>query len=693
MTDAASLVTHVEIGFHVDTLVPTRWRLEARGYASATWHTLHEQRYEDGAVAHAVVRVESRVSEVRLTVTDRTVAPRYNLTLFKAVGCECEADGQSLQRLAVSAPRWITSDARTVDAHDASVLAGETESAQEVAVVGANPLALDGDAVGLQLDAYVTGDGVLRALLFPDGPREMSVAAPPVYGVGVIYTATDGIMAIAYDLDHASATPVVLADPTSNAVPGRRVRLHVDRADGTVRVLRNTEVQGEQSDAYYVAHVFDTYFSPLRHTQQVRYGLLMTPAAGIVAEHTREVHESRSCEATRALGSAFHVTDTQSTYECGNFRRLSLRDDGAEVMCVHFEHTLSRHGAWSTDELSARCEELDSSLLYAPDLDAVDIERFADELRSAFRVSFHQSANTDSSHPLYQNILAMLSASEVSAVDIAELQLVLGDVAYDDETPPTLPLMPVDAAWDAVGAAWVSSNPAFTKLLRDQPTLWYHDANATKTHDCVAMELHGDAAPNADAMWYANVSGSDDRKVVLRAQPCDARYTHAACARPARVDAPPPPQAPSGPVPLVPRFGAARDLNDAPLQLVSYTDDLDLFSGDGVAIGTIGIGGVAEVDASIDYVYADRPVTVVAPQDAVLLHAQASVLGCLTRLGDGESLTLRLIAHEGVDVPYAVFGESGVLLHQGVVPDANAMISIDVTNPEHDLRFAFIRWV
>eukprot|EP00854_Cymbomonas_tetramitiformis_P030912 gene30912-38751_t len=30
MTDADSLVTHVEIGFHVDTLVPTRWRLEAR---------------------------------------------------------------------------------------------------------------------------------------------------------------------------------------------------------------------------------------------------------------------------------------------------------------------------------------------------------------------------------------------------------------------------------------------------------------------------------------------------------------------------------------------------------------------------------------------------------------------------------------------------------------------------------------
>ncbi|KAK3289916.1 hypothetical protein CYMTET_2630 [Cymbomonas tetramitiformis] len=678
MPAGGSLVTHARVGFKADTLVPTRWRLEARGYASGVWEVLHEQSYQDGALARASVTVESRVVELKLTITDRAVAPSYSVTEFVAYGCQCDADNLVMQAVSNDPPQWITADGGPISSHAKAVLYDGNASTQEVAVVGSNSLAFEGDAVGLQLDAQVSGDGVLRALLFPDGPRAMSMASPPLHSVGVVYTATGDIQAIEYGEDASAAVTMPLNAPSENAAAGGRIRLQVDRTDGTARVLRNTLVAGQQTDDYHVAYVFDSHFSPLRHTHQVRYALMMTSDASVAVQNTREVHLERACEARRALGATFYITGAQSTYSCGNFRRLNLRDDSEEVMCVHFEHTLSRHGSWSTERLRERCAELDSTLLYVPDLDLVDAERFADKLRAAYRASFFESANSNSQHPLFKNLVNMLEAGEVGTQDIVELDLVLGQDP-EDEAPPTLPPMPVDLRWDSDVASWTTQNEDFDRLLRDHPTLWHVDANASVAHACAALELHGAAAVDAGAMWYANVTGGDDRKIVLRAVPCEARYTHAVCARPGRVDAPPPPNAPLGPAPLVDRFGAARSANDPPMRMIQMSNYPRTLHGEtGVEIASLEPSVVDTLPADVIYAYSDLPVTVIEPRDAVLLHARGTELGCATLLAPGESLRLRIVAHKEPDTEYAVFGDDGSLLLEGVIPSPDALNEVDI---------------
>ncbi|KAK3290002.1 hypothetical protein CYMTET_2605 [Cymbomonas tetramitiformis] len=667
MPAGGSLVTHARVGFKADTLVPTRWRLEARGYASGVWEVLHEQSYQDGAPSHASVTVESRVVELKLTITDRAVAPSYSVTEFAAYGCQCDADNLVMQAVSNDPPQWITADGGPISSHAKAVLYDGDASTQEVAVIGGNSLAFEGDAVGLQLDAQVSGDGVLRALLFPDGPRAMSMASPPLYSVGVVYTATGGIQAI-------------------------EIRLQVDRTDGTARVLRNTLVAGQQTDDYHVAYVFDSHFSPLRHTHQVRYALMMTSDASVAVQNTREVHLERACEARRALGATFYITGAQSTYSCGNFRRLSLRDDSEEVMCVHFEHTLSRHGSWSTERLRERCAELDSTLLYVPDLDRVEAERFAEKLRAAYRASFSESANSNSQHPLFKNLVNMLDAGEVSTQDIVELDLVLGQDP-EDEAPPTLPPMPVDLEWDADVAGWTTQNEDFDRLLRDQPTLWHLEANASVAHACAALELHGATPADAEAMWYANVTGGDNRKVVLRAVPCEAQYTHAVCARPGRVDAPPPPDAPLGPAPLVDRFGAARSASDPPMQMIQMSNYPRTLHGEtGVEIASLEPSVVDTLPADVIYAYSDLPVTVIEPRDAVLLHARGTELGCATLLAPGESLRLRIVAHKEPDTEYAVFGDDGSLLLEGVIPSPDALNEVEIlVEGDRPLYGVFVR--
>lgn len=672
VTDPQRFVTSAVVEFVEDFEVPARWYLESRKRNGSAWKRTHTQ--VNDARVRTRVRVDRDVEEFRLVVDDTHVAPRYRLASFEAYACECGNEtNATLPELAVEPPRWAL-PTHEAPAGDLKAALDGTSELQESSTNGfivynERPIFANEETDLIGLQAHLHGrTGSVALLVVPDGVREDHRAsseeahAVPTPSVGVLVSST-AIRGVRYWRsfddesgawsDTADSEEFDLLDPSSNAVAGGLVRLVVDAASGDVRAYRNTLVNDEETADFYLAHHFDDRLAPIEHVHQYRVVMMNLANAGfdLVAEDTRDLYREHDCLPAERIGSRFHIGTALESYECGEFRRLDFPSGRFE--CVHFEHTLSRYGAWTREEAAERCADLGATLLTLPDLDLVNVDEFFEELRVAFHESFREAVFGDAEHPLHQDVAASTAAEELTPVDAEELRfatVALNSTTERAEAPPVF--ADVVARADVASGEWRWELSSADTAAVDAEPLWYEG----RTPDPLGR------ARCATLREVVRSNATSEVRFALEAADCDRdSMTHIACSRAARIRPPPAPPSTdtSSSASLVDRFGGARVVTDPPLRVVSY-EDAALLSEAGETLAMLAPYTPVTLSSNVTYAYATVPLTVYGTDAGapapVLLHARGRVLGCVTWIGANETLALRLVAH-GADARFAVVAE------------------------------------
>ncbi|KAK3288997.1 hypothetical protein CYMTET_3544, partial [Cymbomonas tetramitiformis] len=677
IVDIGSFVSSIAVEFLNDFAVPAKWQLQGRLWNETSWTSLHVQH--ENARYRTVVQIGRNLTEVKLFVDDMHVAPRYTLRSFEVYACDCEnTSTYILPETATQSPNWLLPDQTEVASDLSDALKDVASFAGTFVVYNDDPIMADSridGMIGMQLKFNEIGsDGTVYALMIPDGVRvlkdptadvlHLSDVPTPSVGIAFASTGMEGVRfwRTFYDQNNTwSVTPYMerfaLSDPDSNASPGSIARLVIDKSSGDVRIMLNIQIQGQEYDDFYTAHLFDDRLTPIEHVHQYRILLISyeeeetsAPSIRVDDTKTRNLYEKQSCNPPNRIGTQFYISSNIDSVECGNFKRLSLAGDQYE--CLHFEHTLSRFGQWTREDAAERCTELGGTLMALPDFNTVNVESYASMLRSEFHSSYRDSAFFNVDHPLYKNLAVVLDSNAATNVDMKELEIALIDLNQTSASVMVPPVFTdIIARTDNVHGEWRwETSSAHTEPV-DLDDLWRGGKvpMAMTNRSCAVMSYDTDNDTKTDQNdWYVRANADVDARMILESENCDAMLQHIICTRSAYRSPPPIPMAPLAPPRPVERFGGARMQQDPPMRVVSYEKTF-IFTEQDIEIAQLKPYEPTTLPINVTYAYSSVPITVY-PNNAnepvpVILHARGTILGCVTRLRTHETLSIRIVAY------------------------------------------------